>query len=55
MSRQAGIGRWASSEVYFLVNLFEKPIHNAVGQFSCFSISFVLSVLLEFRLTDFIL
>ena len=28
-------GHWASSEVYLLVNLFEKPVHNAVRRFSC--------------------
>ena len=25
-----------TSEVYLLVNLFEKPIHNAVRHFSCY-------------------
>ena len=25
-----------TSEVYLLVNLFEKPVHNAVRRFSCF-------------------
>ena len=28
LSGLVGVGRWASLEVYFLVNLFEKPIRN---------------------------
>ena len=35
MSGRAGVGSRASSEVYVLVNLFEKPVHNAVRRFSC--------------------
>ena len=30
-----GVGHWASSEVYLLVNLFEKPVHSAFRRFSC--------------------
>ena len=37
MSRWAGIGRWAWSEVYLLVNLFENSCHNAIRHLSCFS------------------
>ena len=25
----------ATSEVYLLINLFEKPVHNAIRHFSC--------------------
>ena len=35
MSRRVG-GHLASSEVYLLVNLIEKPVHNAIRRFSCF-------------------
>ena len=36
------IGSWASSEVYLLVNLFEKPVHNAVRPFCCFHFLFAI-------------
>ena len=38
MSGRADVRRLASSEVYLLVNLFEKPVHNAIRRFSCFFI-----------------
>ena len=34
-------GHWALSEVYRLVNLFEKPVHNDVRCFSCFFAKFI--------------
>ena len=37
------------SEVYLLVNLFEKPVHNAIRSFSClFFFSFVLFLLFNY-------
>ena len=32
------------SEVYLLVNLFEKPVHNAVRRFYCKSLSIVIQM-----------
>ena len=31
---QAGVEHWVSSEVYLMVALLEKPIHNAIRHFS---------------------
>ena len=39
MGRWAGVGHWVPSEVYLLVNLFEKLIHNAVRRFSYYMMS----------------
>ena len=35
-ARAATLTFFVRSEVYLSVNLFEKPVHNAVRLFSCF-------------------